>query len=59
LRSWGFSLFIIWPSIRRQTQLGERIDGLIDKANRKLDVSGQKATLSSFLGKEAGAGDEL
>lgn len=49
-----FALFIIWPSIRRQTRLGERIDDLIDKANKKLDVGGPKTTLGSFLEKETG-----
>lgn len=46
-----FALFIIWPSIRRQSRLGDRIDTLIDKAHKKLDagVGGKPATIDEFI----------
>ena len=56
-----FALFIIWPSIRRQTKLGERIDELIDKAHKKLDsgVDGKRISIEDFVKCEPKKTDEL
>jgi uncharacterized membrane protein len=52
-----FALFIIWPSIRRQTKLGDRIDELINKAHKKLEsgVDGKVTTLDDFVGPRSGS----
>jgi len=45
-----FALFIIWPSIRRQTQIGDKMEKLIDAVGKKISgVEGEKLTLDDFV----------